>query len=862
IPGITVSLLEDPDAWQKPLQIGIRGEDIPTLKRYAGELKRELYTVRGIVDIEAAMEQDLPEYRLTVDRERAAVTGLGTSAVATTLGVLVGGQAVSTYEDETGEAVDVRLRLPADLREDVTQVGNLRISVPGPDGTALVPLADLVEVERATSPSEISRRDLGRQVVVDANLDNLPLGTAGQQAMAAAGRVELAPGYKVAMLGDTEMMVESFTYLAEALVLAVIFVYLILAAQFESFIDPLAIMLSLPLSVVGMAGTLALTGDTINIMSLIGLIMLMGLVTKNAILLVDFTKVLRRRGMDRRTALITAGRTRLRPIIMTTTAMIFGMLPLFFALGKGAEFRAPMARAVVGGLITSTLLTLIVVPVVYTILDDFSAWLQKRTAGAKFESHEAARGAAALLALVFVGSVLAVPAIARPAPAAAAPAPAGVPEPGPQSPVPGSRSPDPVILTLDQALAIAAEHSRDIQKAVEYGRWVQGKYVEERSAALPELTITAGLGRYVDESQRDFFQGIPAEFGDLFAFERDVTTGSISLAQPLFTWGQVGAAVRAAKIALGTAEDQLRLQRQGVERDVSIAFFDILLARELAAIAAQDVAVKERHLDEARRKFEAGTATDYDVLAASVQVENARPAVIKADNRVRLARQRLAFLLAHPQRSVDARGELAMAPVPVPSFEDALATALELRPELLDLRKRRDVAGEVVKIVGANDKPRLDLVADWGWTDIDLARLGSDGKVWSAGVYLKFPVFDGLKTRGQVVQAKSDAATFDIEVAKLEDAIALEVRAALDAVEEARGIVDALAGTVTEAERLLGMAEQGFELGVKTNLDVDDAQLNVVRARGNLVLAQRDYRAALVNLAWVQGTLGETPPAS
>jgi HAE1 family hydrophobic/amphiphilic exporter-1 len=418
-----------------------------------------------------------------------------------------------------------------------------------------------------------------------------------------------------------------------------------------------------------------------------------------------------------------------------------------------------------------------------------------------------------------------------------------------------------VVLTLDEALAIAAEHSRDIQKAHEYGRWVQGKYVEERSAALPELTITAAGARYVDESQKEFFVGIPPEFGDLFAFERDITTGSVSLSQALFTWGQVGAALRAAKIALGTAEDQLRLQRQGVERDVSIAFFDILLARELAAIAAQDVAVKERHLDEARRKLEAGTATDYDVLSASVQTENARPAVIKADNRVRLARQRLAFLLAHPKRSVDARGELAMAPVEVPSFEDALVTALEQRPELLDLRKRRDVAVEVVKIVGANDKPRLDLVADYGWTDIDLAELGSDGKVWSAGVYLKFPVFDGLKTRGQVVQAKSDAATYDIEVAKLEDAIALEVRAALDAVEEARGIVDALAGTVAEAERLLRMAEQGYELGVKTNLDVDDAQLNVVRARGNLVLAQRDYRAALVNLAWVQGTLGEAPLA-
>jgi HAE1 family hydrophobic/amphiphilic exporter-1 len=155
-------------------------------------------------------------------------------------------------------------------------------------------------------------------------------------------------------------------------------VYLILASQFESFIDPLAIMLSLPLSLVGMAGMLFLTGDTINMISLIGLIMLMGLVTKNAILLVDFTKVLRSRGLERKEAIITAGRTRLRPIMMTTLAMIFGMLPLALALGAGAESRAPMARAVIGGLITSTFLTLLVVPVVYSLLDDFSGWFRRK----------------------------------------------------------------------------------------------------------------------------------------------------------------------------------------------------------------------------------------------------------------------------------------------------------------------------------------------------------------------------------------------------------------------------------------------------------------------------------------------------
>jgi HAE1 family hydrophobic/amphiphilic exporter-1 len=190
----------------------------------------------------------------------------------------------------------------------------------------------------------------------------------------ASKKLALAPGYRVVFSGDAEGMAESFGYMAEALVLAVLFVYFILAAQFESFLEPLAIMFSLPLSIVGMAAMLLLTGDTINIMSLIGLIMLMGLVTKNAILLVDYAKVLRGRGMERREAVITAGRTRLRPIVMTTLAMIFGMLPLALAIGAGAEMRAPMARAVVGGLLTSTLLTLLVVPVMYTFMEDLGTW--------------------------------------------------------------------------------------------------------------------------------------------------------------------------------------------------------------------------------------------------------------------------------------------------------------------------------------------------------------------------------------------------------------------------------------------------------------------------------------------------------
>ena len=319
----------------------------------------------------------------------------------------------------------------------------------------------------------------------------MPLGTAVAKGREAAAEIKMAPGYRVVFPGEAERMEESFGYMAEALLLAMIFVYLILAAQFESFIDPLSIMLSLPLSLVGMAGMLSLTGDTVNIMSLIGLILLMGLVTKNAILLIDYTKVLRRQGMDRRQALIVAGRTRLRPIMMTTLAMIFGMMPLALAIGQGAEMRAPMARAVVGGLITSTLLTLLVVPVVYTLFDDFAAWLHRRRptpsraahaerkrAGSGGRDDRRRRAAAPLL-------------LARRAAVAAAPPPAA---PGRAHPRGGG------------ADRHRAEPRR--RQGARVPKWVQGKYVEERAAALPRLALEAGATRNLDGSMQ-------AIFGDL-----------------------------------------------------------------------------------------------------------------------------------------------------------------------------------------------------------------------------------------------------------------------------------------------------------------------------------------------------------
>jgi HAE1 family hydrophobic/amphiphilic exporter-1 len=374
VPGLTFGLTEAGAFGQKPIQISVRGTDIDELDRLSRELVTAMRQIPGAADIENSLEKSKPELRINIDRERASDLGIPVSTVASTMQAGVVGIVATTIQDSVGDNHDVRVRLRADQRRYAEDLSQLTVPTDKDDDNGdkiLRPLSEIATVYPGTGPSSIRRRDLVREVRVSANTDGRPLQELSNDINAAAAKLRMPPGYDVVAGGDTEELEIMFRNMFQALMLAVIFIYLILASQFGSFTHPLAIMLSLPLSLVGVAVMLYLTHDTLNIMSMIGLIMLMGLVTKNAILLVDFTNQARREGMSRNQALLQAGTTRLRPIVMTTLAMIFGMLPLAFAIGAGAEMRAPMARAVIGGLITSTLLSLLVVPVVYTFLDDF-----------------------------------------------------------------------------------------------------------------------------------------------------------------------------------------------------------------------------------------------------------------------------------------------------------------------------------------------------------------------------------------------------------------------------------------------------------------------------------------------------------
>jgi outer membrane protein TolC len=411
------------------------------------------------------------------------------------------------------------------------------------------------------------------------------------------------------------------------------------------------------------------------------------------------------------------------------------------------------------------------------------------------------------------------------------------------------------VLTLDQAISVAMEKNRDIEKAREYAHLVQGKYVEERAAALPQLSLNGSMLVSKDGSQE--IAGFPAQ--RLFGRAVDLT-----LSQQLYSWGKLSASIRAAEVGLKTADEQLRLYWQAAYRDVVAAYYDIQLARELYRLAQENRSQKQRHLDEATRKFSAGVATDYDVLAAEVAAENTLPEVIRSENGVRLARERLRFLLAMGDDEVDVTGALE-APTddrPLPaSYDEAVQIAGKRRPELNDLRLRIGIYDELVTIANADNKPRLDLKggAGWHWASLNDPgpALDVSGGAWNVGLFVTFPFFDGLKTSGRVSQARSDLRTKQIEEAKLLDSIKLEVRQAEFSYHEAAEILKALSGTVKQADRLVQMAEKGYEFGVKIRLEVDDAQLNLLQARSNLARAQRDLRVAQVNYFWAMGVAGE-----
>ena len=385
VPGITVTHvgLLDSVGGNKQVEFSLQGADLKELERLTRVVSDRIRGIPGLVDLDSSVKPDKPVIQVDVRRDAASDLGLSVSQIAASLRTLVAGQTVGTWRAPDDQTYDVNVRLAPDARnspEDLERLPFMSSAVgSNADGsTRIVRLNQVASVSEATGPNQINRRDLAREVAINANVYNRSAGEVSSDIRAALDAMSFPPGYRYQFNGSTKNMAESFGYAISALVMAILFIYMILASQFKSFLQPMALMTSLPLTLIGVVLALLLFHSTLSMFSIIGVVMLMGLVTKNAILLVDFAIRMREEGMERSEALLVAARVRLRPILMTTLAMIFGMMPLAFALTEGSEQRAPMGQAVIGGVITSSLLTLVVVPVTYCFMDDLAQWFKRR----------------------------------------------------------------------------------------------------------------------------------------------------------------------------------------------------------------------------------------------------------------------------------------------------------------------------------------------------------------------------------------------------------------------------------------------------------------------------------------------------
>jgi len=376
---------------EKQIMLQLQGPDIEVLQKIATDIEALVKEVPGTSDVSLSTGGQKPELQVELHRDVAASLGISVGQVAMAMRPAFAGIDVGDWVDPQGETRDVRVRFAPESRRSAADLSTVPLVLQTPTGEKkTVPLGTIASIVEGKGPAQIDHLDRGRVIAVDANTRDLPLSEVMKGIQKKLDAYKMPPGYGIIQGGDVESQKEVFGRMGAALAASILLMYLILVIQFGSFLDPLSILVSLPLSLIGVMIALLLTGSTVNLMSLIGVTLLMGIVAKNAILLIDFAKWAVEKGVPRQQAIIEAGRTRLRPILMTSVAIVAGMLPVAIGGGEGADFRAPLGRAVIGGVITSTLLSLLVIPTLYDILSGWRERLAKRFFPKRVARREAA----------------------------------------------------------------------------------------------------------------------------------------------------------------------------------------------------------------------------------------------------------------------------------------------------------------------------------------------------------------------------------------------------------------------------------------------------------------------------------------
>ncbi|MDP2319140.1 MAG: efflux RND transporter permease subunit [Acidobacteriota bacterium] len=807
---------------EAPLNVFVRGDDMVELQRLNEEIVAKVKAVRGAVDVDSSLETGQPEMAARINRELAADLGFDVGTVAIQLRGMVEG-IVPTRLRENDKEYDIRVRLAPEYRNDFEAIARTPLySATG----AVVRARDIVRLEPEVGPASIDREQRVRQAKIGIELTDRPLGDVTKDVAAVMAGIPMPPGFEWGFAGDVEMMQESAAAMGLALVLAIAFIYIVLASQFESFLEPMLIMISLPLALVGALLAILLTGKNLGMPAMIGVVMLMGLVTKNAILLVDLTNQYVREGLNVKDAILRAGPIRLRPILMTTIAMILGMLPSAMATSEGSEFRAPISIATIGGLITSTLLTLVVVPVAYLLLaravEGVKAWRTEPNA----RVPQAVRVAGLVLLVAMVGWLLsATSAFAQ-----------GTLNVGTNLQV---RPSNTVTLTFNQALERALSANEGLKVAQEKVVETQARVQEAKTNFLPQVS----LGYNYLPTQRFPVIRVPAGvFGPeeqtfQAAFSRENSL-QLFINQPLYTGGRLNNAYGITTSSLDASKLELDRTRQEIEYRVVETFYAALMHERGVAVADEQVQLGMKQLELAKARFESGTVARLDVLQAEVELANAKARRIQAKALVDGALQQLRGVLAIPQtQPLKLEGSLDEPVVGQP--REVLDAELPKRPDLQAFAARRQAAEYSSSLAQGEWKPSLAFTGNMQYQQDSLNNfLSRDNQSYTFGIALNVPLFaaPGAAARRSVAQSQMRQAEHGLRYAT--DNARVELESAWTALEASAEVVTTQEKALEMARESVVIAQVSYENGVITSAELNDAQVRLLQTEYLLIQAK------------------------
>ena len=839
--------------YEPPINIFVRGDDLAALQRITSEVEAKVRQIPGAVDISTNLEAGQPEVVARINRSMAADLGFSVGGVASQLRGMVEGIVPTKLRDGNREH-DIRVRLAPEYRNDPAAI--LRTPLYSTTGAA-VRTGDVVQFTPAVGPSNIDREQRRRQAKIGVDLsEGYALGDMTAEVEKAMATIQMPPNFDWGFAGDVEMMQESAAAMGLAMILAIAFIYIVLASQFESFLEPFIIMLSMPLALVGALLLLLATGKHLGMPAMIGVVMLMGLVTKNAILLIDYTNRLRReQGLGVRDALLAAGPVRLRPIMMTTVAMVLGMLPSALGTGDGSEFRAPISIATIGGLITSTLLTLVVIPVAYLLLEGaverVKSW---RAAPAPPWVRTAARVTGLLVILALLGAFVSV--------ARAFASDAGAEAPARQvrtadvipSVVGRGLQPQPPPLTIDRALQLASMRNESFKVSEERLRESQANVMGAKAAFLPSLN----LNFLYTPSQSSPLLKIPAGvFGpNEQTFRANFVRENVmrlDVSQPIYTGGRLSHAYGAQAATEEANRLDLDRAQQALTLRVYETFYAALMNDRGIQVTEEGVRIAERHLELAVVRFDAGSAARLDVLRAEVELANARTKLIRARSASAVSYQALRTVLSLPQSEpLQLAGTLDQVPAlpAVPALEAALVTRSDIRA----MGQQREAAQRMVSLANAELKPTVAFSGNFQYQEDGLhTLLNSNNRSYQFGVAVSVPLFNA-----PTVAARRGAASARVKQAEhgasaALDGARLELASASTEMGAAVEIVSTQQKAVELAREGLSIAEVSYENGVITSTELNDARLSLLETEWELMQAKYAQIVAAARTRYAAG---------